>query len=1124
MSINLNRLSKLDNDETIKWYIAQANARYILLNTKEKSDNFPAYSINDDKLILLAFYYLELGCWLLEEDNNSKKALESIEKWASILEHTYAASQNKSPISKYYLLIAALAYYLCFQYSKAFILIQKIPKETPIAYLIAAFLKKDYTELLNEICKIVTDNSYSDENLAGSENSSDSERKIYELMLSKILNGFVNYFFTGELKYLSDSQKILNNLREISKIKSEPDMWWIFRLMQLIWMGINEASLWNNLNIHLNSSDEKVVKYIHSLAYLDTAICELFLTQRSSLSMVLDRQKKGCVVNIPTSSWKTRIAEIAILENKINNPDTKVLYIAPFRSLAYEVESALEKALGQSNVKISHLYGWGLFNKLDTEAIDSSDVIIATPEKAKAMLRTNDEILSKIKLVIIDEWHLLWEDKRLTMNEMFYEELRFFIENNNWRFVLLSAVLPNAEELSLWLMGTEETIFRETWRPSDERLWILEWDGRAVHLKWQNTDIERESFNRNFIISRELPLQKRQQKIRRVPDNLNWAIARTAYELWVFWPVLIFVGLKDSVFVMAQEFLSCIKEEEKNFIWWNTNDWRAFELACIEAYWEWADNLWLTYAKMWILCHHWGLSTDVRLPLERLMRSGRPRVIICTSTLWQGVNLGVSTVIFQTIYQAWSQVSHRDFWNIAGRAWRAFVDYEGKILVSLDTVQTNTNLEWKINWKRRAIKNYFDKSKMDNARSWLLSLLRKLKIFSVEQGIAFDTLLWLISENQIPQLTETAYQFELIDDTLLALHYANNTETDWDYSWIDTFFRRSLAYIQTLGLDENNLESEEFIKFITARTKGIVKKIWTEKEKWISLIQSGIPLNSDIMLEEKLSIILDVIEQYKITEWTISDKIELLKNIEWAISELPILIDYNAIPTDTNLDAIRTAWLSGDSLASITNYSEELKNKLVNSFYSFELPWILNGIAKKLLLTSNNEESQIIEELSILTEVWLPDIIAVRIYQCGIRSRTSAKELSDLFQDKLLNKNISYIKYFLIEGDFSGTEISTITLEWIKLLSVFSAKKTKKINAIPNFRTTNFHQNANTMIVKQVSWEIYMMSPDLSVIEKIDWTDNYFSEIYNVNWIYFIYNKNWGYWEMQNKNPHLDII
>jgi replicative superfamily II helicase len=54
------------------------------------------------------------------------------------------------------------------------------------------------------------------------------------------------------------------------------------------------------------------------------------------------------------------------------------------------------------------------------------------------------------------------------MNEMFYEELRYYVQQNNGRFLVLSAVLPNASDLAQWLTERQDTVFRDNWRPSDE--------------------------------------------------------------------------------------------------------------------------------------------------------------------------------------------------------------------------------------------------------------------------------------------------------------------------------------------------------------------------------------------------------------------------------------------------------------------------------------------------------------------------------------------------------------------------------------------------------------------------------------------------------------------------------
>jgi hypothetical protein len=585
------KLSKIEQDQILQNLMAQANSRYILLNTSEKKENFPDYTIKDDKLGILAFYYLHLGC-SLAESQDFENAREPLEKGASILENVHGSKSNRSQLSNFFGIISSLAYYVCFQYSKSFILIKKFEDSTVISKLLFLFLARNYNELRNEINKILVDIIYRDDFIAEHYEEIDGDTKINELIIAKSLNGFLQYFYTGNENYLIEARKNLANLKEISELKNDPGIWWVIRLLLLISDGFKEAALWKVLGNYFDINDTRIRKYIFSLVFFPPrGVYELFITQRKSLDKVLSTQNKGSVVSIPTSSGKTRIAEIAILDTLTRNIDGKVLYVAPFRSLAFEIENILDRVFGNSNYIVSHLYGGSLFSKLDEKIIEESHIIIVTPEKAKAMLRGNSEILSKVKLVIIDEGHLLGPYQRLIINEIFYEELRYFINKNDGRFLLLSAVLPNAEELAEWLTESKETVYKDTWRPSDERFGILEWTGTFVNLRWNSSDVERDTFNSRFIEREQLPLQGRQRKVRFFPNDKNGAVAATAYKLRVFGPVLIFVGLKASVFVMAKSYLECLGAAPEDFSWKHQSDWKAFELACNEIYGE--NSNWL---------------------------------------------------------------------------------------------------------------------------------------------------------------------------------------------------------------------------------------------------------------------------------------------------------------------------------------------------------------------------------------------------------------------------------------------------------------------------------------------------------------------------------------------------
>jgi hypothetical protein len=1120
------KLSKIERDDTIQNLMAQANARYILFNTAENKENFPLYTINDDNLNILALYYLNFGC-LFAENENFAEAIDPLEKGASLLEFIHSSDANKSNTSDYYGLIAALSYYVSFQYSKSFILIKKFKYDSIIATLIHSFLLRDFNTLSNQISQILVDDEYNDESLSFfQENDLDekyAQQKIYEIVIARALDSFLKYFYSGDGKILLRGKRLLHSLKEIAELQSDPGIWWVIRLLILISDGFKHASLWNSLASHFDINDPQVKGYIRALVYMQPrGIYELFITQRKSLDMVLNNDS-GCIVSIPTSSGKTRIAELAILDCMLKNPENKVLYIAPFRSLAFEVENALEPILENAQICVSHLYGGSLYSKLDEKVIEDSDVIIATPEKEKAILRGNTELTGQIKLVIIDEGHLLGLQERLIINEMFYEELRFYMNQNAGKFLLLSAVLPNSEDLAQWLTQSDQTVFKNKWRPSDERLCIMEWNGKHVNLNWISRDEERASFNRRFIIAEELPLKKRERIVKTNPADKNEAVAATAYKFRTFGSVLIFVGLKASVFVMAKAYYKCLGEEPKDHSWQNKADWRAFELACLETYGD-VDNNWLKYARKGILCHNADLHSDVRLPLERLMRSDKPLVIIATSTLGQGVNLGVSTVIFSTLSQAGDKISPRDFWNIAGRAGRAFVDHEGKILVALET--TNKSQKTITAETRYIRQKYFDKERIDHATSGIFLLLRGIKKISNKAGINFELLLELIAENKIDVIGKEINSIDgllnLIDDTLLSLQSLNNPTEEIDFSWTESFFVKSLACIQ--AEHELSISAKQISDFMQARIKGLIVKVGQDRDKWNSIVRSGLPLSTDLIIEQRLDEIIELVQNNLLEDQNrIETKIELLSALESMLLDLPVLADNGADIQSASKDEIRIKWMGGASLSEILPL--ENASGIISKLYTFNLPWILNGISKKMRILGIDDEAEIIEELSVLVESGLPSLKKVKIYQAGIRSRSAANELGDYFDDEHWDKTVNNYKKDLIRhADNYKLMATKNTGEWLDLLVRVGSRRVLKVKKVQPFHFIDVNLETNTLIARQANGVQYLMSPDLQVIKDVSNGEIDFTSINGIPGIEFIYDDLQGLWIMHVYNPYVHLI
>ena len=90
--------------------------------------------------------------------------------------------------------------------------------------------------------------------------------------------------------------------------------------------------------------------------------------------------------------------------------------------------------------------------------------------------------------------------------------------------------------------------------------------------------------------------------------------------------------------------------------------------------------------------HHAGLPDAVRKAVEADCRAGSLPVIVATTTLAQGVNLPVKTVIIHSTVRhveddgdgssRREDINPRELWNIIGRAGRATRETEGHVVIA----------------------------------------------------------------------------------------------------------------------------------------------------------------------------------------------------------------------------------------------------------------------------------------------------------------------------------------------------------------------------------------------------------------------------------------------------------
>lgn len=473
-------------------FIAQAKAKQLLKEVHESPLYFPDFTPGlDDRGTFIAYRMLAAGCSLSEQELKDEGD-QQLHAAGDLLESIHRTTPPDASSSRFHRLIGAMAFYACGHYSRAYVLIKEGETVTPVAGVIASFLRKDSVTLITRLNELLLQAPES-----GAHDVPGSDEAALDILIARAVAHVFEHTISGDADALALADGTLRDAMLISEASAQPSYWWIARILRLMFNDYRRGSLWYVLPTSFGPNGEAAIAdYTSLLALSRPPVTELWRSQLAALALALNDETAGGVVNLRTSAGKTRVAELAILKVLKADPTAKVLYLAPFRSLAFELERTFVRSLGALGYSISHLYGGSRFSGNDRELVVETNLLIATPEKTKAMLRAAPELCDSVKLIVIDEGHLLGENERNVRNELFLEHLRVLSQHKGSRILLLSAVLPNAGQLASWIGGSEDALAQSHWKPSDERFGILRWQKGGVQLEWRG---ESKCFNQNFV-------------------------------------------------------------------------------------------------------------------------------------------------------------------------------------------------------------------------------------------------------------------------------------------------------------------------------------------------------------------------------------------------------------------------------------------------------------------------------------------------------------------------------------------------------------------------------------------------------------------------------------------------
>jgi hypothetical protein len=464
-------------------------------------------------------------------------------------------------------------------------------------------------------------------------------------------------------------------------------------------------------------------RYLRSLALGDRPVVQVWPSQRNVLDAgLLGISSPNLTVTMPTSSGKTHLAEWAILHTlavraEPDAPQKLAVYVVPSRALAGEIERHLARSLGPVGLRVSGLFGGSEHVQYELRLIETTDVLVVTSEKLDLLLRNDETIAQRMVLLVADEGHLLGERDRGLRLELVIT--RVLHQAPQARVLVLSAVLPNGEEVARWLDPDRNgsNLVDVEWSPTRLRVGIFTWQGREVDgqqgvVRYRDDDADH-NFFLPFVITRRL------RRTRFFPTEKKDIAAELALHYGRLGPVLIAAPKKASTATAAR---AVAKACARDGVVFDTDASgvvppavvaRRERVAAAVATVAGADHELAQMVRAGIGYHHAGIHETIRLELEAAFREGAIHVLCATSTLGQGVNLPAKTVIFSGTWRGQNdELPVRDFWNIAGRAARPFLETEGHVILIADN-----NAE-----ANRLRSRYLDTGKLEPIYSTLVRL------------------------------------------------------------------------------------------------------------------------------------------------------------------------------------------------------------------------------------------------------------------------------------------------------------------------------------------------------------------------------------------------------------------
>ena len=737
---------------------------------------------------------------------------------------------------------------------------------------------------------------------------------------------------------------------------------------------------------------------------------------------------KSAVVQMPTSAGKTKSTELIIRSSFLSKRSSLAVVVAPFRALCREIADSFKKSFSNENIKVNELQDVPQLNPNDLAMINdllniegdedvSDSVIVSTPEKLVYLLRHEPELASNIGLLIFDEGHQFDSGSRGITYELLLASLKANIPVDS-QLILISAVMTNAETIGDWLYGENGTEVKGTHcLPTIRSTAFASSTGK---LQYIDKDLvgEREFFVPRIIEQVNLGTRGTESVDRIFPktgDN-SAVSAYLGIKLAQQSPTAIFCGTKAIITSICKTLVDHYSRGLEIPSPLSKSDQQELSKIASLSRKHFADkSIFPEAIDLGILPHGSNIPNGLRVSAEWAMENNKASLVVCTSTLAQGVNLPIKYLIISNTAQGINKISTRDFHNLIGRAGRSGYHTESSVIFA-NTKLYDERFTWAGDKRWQEVIALLDPSNSEDCVSSLKRLIEPIRV-GVKQLTAIE---FIKSPNEYTDLCikvaiEDKITGQDLKDLLFNLKSKQKTINALE------------SYMMSFLKDASDVDNETV--FLDLAQGTLAHHLCSYKEKLILIRAFELIYQSVMKIEpDKLSFygkaLLGIEDLIFIEEWleenyehlcTQENIFELFKCI-W-----PLLLDVcrnelfeKLSPLEVVLES-SCLWISGASYSEIFNFMDKQKIKyqagsqsrkvtmdqivkFTDNTLGYDAMLIVGALADLCEGKYDNEELE--EELKHLQnslKLGLSDDFELWLYSKGYVDREICKHLAKAF-------------------------------------------------------------------------------------------------------------------------------